>query len=69
MIKTNKVVTVATLLLVLCILPGATNINLGYPQTFKSVAGRISFDHSMAVPVAFVAPFAWAQFGGVVGQH
>ena len=55
MIKTNKVVAVAILLLVLCILPGATNINLGYPQTFKSVAGRISFDQSMAEPGAFVA--------------
>jgi hypothetical protein len=55
MIKTNKPVTVAALLLVLCILPGATNINLGYPRKFKFVADRVSFEQSVAAPVAFVA--------------
>ena len=55
MIKTNKVVTVAALLLVLCILPGATNINLGYPQKFKSVVERVNFEQSAAPPGAFVA--------------
>ena len=55
MIKPNRAVTVATLFLILCILPGATNINLGYPQTFKSGADRISFDQSMAEPGTSVA--------------
>ena len=55
MIKTNKVLTVAALFLVLYILPGATNINLGYPQKFNSVVERVSFEQSAAAPGAFVA--------------
>lgn len=55
MIETNKVVTLTFLLLMSFILPGAANINLGDRQRVKSVVDRVSFEHSAAASVAFVA--------------
>ena len=51
----SKIATVAATLVASCLLPCATNADLGDPREFKATVERVNFDMPAAAPVEFLA--------------